>query len=212
MSELNSFVVRPLSAFKQVLVNGNEYLCRKIEKGEGAESKGALISKLSREEDFFNYLEMPAIQEAAYNWLLGQVEELVKEQIGQGKEVIYKESLSAENLNTYLQDKAEKESLAAGRISKEKITSWYREEVAPTLIKAFEAKLGAPIEASKAQKLIEMYDKVFSKFSARKAYLPKAAYGTCEKVLEIVKDSAIKKYCLTKLPEMQEPTFDDFGL
>lgn len=219
MSDFNSYSVRPLVNFKNVLVNGDEYLCRRIVKkgsqeteSTTQESKGVLIKKLSRETEFFDYLEQPAIQEAAYNWLLGQVEELVKEQIGQGKEIIYKDSLSAANLNAYLQEKAEKEAISGGRVSKEKIVEWYKAEVAPCLVKAFEAKLGAPLDSSKVKVLTEMYEKVFSKFSARNSYLPKPAWDTCEKVLEVLGDSHMKQYCLGKLPEMKEPTMDEFGL
>lgn len=203
-----TFPVHELSHFKTVSLQSGQYLARKIEKGTGLVSKAVVVPALTQEEVVKNWLQEDSILEEITSYCQSLQEEVIKTKIAAGATSICTADLEVSNVVSYLQNKA----IAEGKVSKEKIAAWFSSSVASPLISAFETKLGASLSEEKKQQLLKVYSDAFSKFAAKEYSFNNSTYENVSKVLALIPDSAIKTFCLQKLPQMKEKGVDEFGL
>ena len=197
---VNSFPVQLLEKVAKVELESGQYLVRKIEKGTGLASKGAIIAALSQEQ-CVAYLETDSIFAGYQDWLQGIVAEVCKKRIAAGATTLVPEDYSLAALDSYLQEQA----INAGRVSKEKIAAWFDAAAASPLKSAFKAKLGASISDAKIAEVVASYRNGFTLLAKKEVTLEESVSTNLKKALELVvaaqggAKSAMVTYCQAKI-------------
>lgn len=206
-SGFTSFPVRKLSEFKELELSSDQFLVRKIEKNTGKDSSGSVIPALSSEA-FISLLDSDKILSHLHSCAQSLIEEVCKKKISSGATSLCLDDFSREELEKFL-DEVE---ISQGRISKEKIASWFATEVAPIFSSALKAKF-PEIQDSAIVQTCKLYSIQFSAFAKREHSFSKEVSQKIEKVLEIIPDSGMKKFCEKKLVEFSvEKVAEMYGL
>lgn len=205
---MNTFVIKPLAAFKGEEIEANQFLARKIEKGTGKESKGVIIPALTNEQAMEMLLSSKVLEEAVTSYVQGLQEECIKKVIAADKSSVCIADFDLQAIESYLQEQEIKE----GRITKERISAWFKAEAQESIYAAFKAKLGDALDNDRANELLKMYHAAFICFTKKDFSFSDTAYKNVQKALEIIPDSAIKQFCEKKLPDMKQKSADDWGL
>lgn len=205
---MNTFVVKTLAAFKNEKIEEDQFLCRKIEKGTGLESKGVVIPKLQNEVAMGLLLQSKVLEQAVTEYLQSVQEECIKVRIAAGKESICIADFNLAAMESYLQER----EVSEGRINKERISAWFKAEAQESIYRAFKEKLGDALDNDRANTLLKMYHDAFTCFTKKDYSFSEVAYKNVEKALEVIPDSPIKAFCAKKLPEMKQKSADDWGL
>jgi hypothetical protein len=190
-----SFQVKPLVEFKNLEVAEGKYLVRKIEKGTGKTSQGAVIDSLSQEVAV-TALDNETIFAGYYSWLQEQAEQCCKNRIEAGAKFLIPADYSIDSIAEML----EAASIKEGRISKERIASWFNAEVSGVLQAAFKAKLGDALTEEKMVAITNAYRDNFKNLAKRELYLNETIKSNLNKALELVQVKGnLHKYCFDKV-------------
>lgn len=190
-----SFQVKPLADFKNIEIAEGKYLVRKIEKGTGKTSQGAVIDVLSQEAAV-SALDNETVFGWYYSWLQDQAEECCKSRIEAGAKFLIPADYSVEAIAEML----EAANIKEGRISKERITAWFNAEVSGVLQAAFKAKLGDALTEEKMEAITNSYRDNFKNLSKRDLYLNDTIKSNLNKALELVQvKGSLHKYCYDKV-------------
>lgn len=203
----DAFPVRKLEEISKIELEEGQYLVRKIEKGTGLESKGCIIPAAGQEA-FMIALENDAVLQAASNWFQGVIGEVCKKKIAEGAQVLVASDWSMEEITSYLQEQEVKE----GRVSKEKLGTWFENALAAKLCSALKAKYGASISNEKVLEMKELYKAGFQMLAKREIDIAADKKQNLMKVLELAPDCGMKTYCESKLKQAQEKTIEMLGL
>jgi len=206
----SSFAVKTLAEFKGVELEAGQYLVRKIEKGTGLESKGVVIPKISP-ESVIVALENDVILENVIDWYQEQVAECVKAQIAAGVKAITQSDMTMERVVEYLSAKA----VSEGRISKERLASWFDYNMATVLTRALSEKF-ADLPADKIAEQVSHYKSVVTQLAKKELSLPEVVIANTRKAFALLGDKMaennIVQYCLGKLDMASPKTADMMAL
>jgi hypothetical protein len=190
-----SFQVKPLVDFKNMEVAEGQFLVRKIEKGTGKTSQGAVIEALSQEVAV-SALDNETVFAGYYGWLQDQAETCCKIRIEAGAKFLIPADYSIEAIAEML----EAVSIKEGRISKERIASWFNAEIVGVLQAAFKAKLGDALTEEKMVAITNAYRDNFKNLAKRELYLNDTIKSNLNKALELVQVKGnLHKYCYDKV-------------
>lgn len=194
VSEVNSvYPVKKLEEFKGKDTPEGMYFVRKIEKGTGLDSKGVFIPTLDQ-TTIVQYLESGPVFEAVCNFVQSSIGEVVKARISAGTSSIIPSDYSLEKLVEYLSA----EEVKQGRISKEKIATWFDSQVARVLKQAFTEKLGN-VENDKMLEILKAYKGNFVNLAKREYSANEQVKLNLGKALALLQESPMVDYCRTKL-------------
>lgn len=202
MSEFNSFVVKPLSEFKNVELADGEFLARKIEKNNGKTSKGVIIPALTQEE-LTAMLDNETILEACRNYVQGVVEEVVKVRMDTHN-LIYLDDMSQECVVKWLQEQEVKND----RVSKAKIEQWFDTSVSPK-IHARMSELYPDLENDKMVETLKLYQNQFTHLAKRGYYFAPEVSTKIQNALNLIDDASMKEWATKKLTEMSKNAKED---
>lgn len=191
---IGSYPVRSLESLRKVELEDGQYMARKIEKGTGLDSKGAIIPALTPEFSIAA-LDSATVLQGYQAWLQGIAGECAKARIAAGAQLLVDADWNLEAIESYL---AEKE-VSEGRVSKEKIAAWFDSQVCAVLKSAFKAKLGASISDDKLTAILASYKAAFVLLAKRELALEVQVQKNLEKALELVPTSAMVTYCQGKV-------------
>jgi hypothetical protein len=199
----SSYVVKALGEFKGVSLEEGQYLCRKIEKGTGLESKGVVLPATSA-EDLILALDSAVVLDAAVAWYQEVIADVVKAKIAVGATTIVASDYNLEVVVDHLQAK----EVSEGRVSKEKIAAWFDVSVASTLKVAFREKLGESLTDEKLSGILAAYKGVFQLLAKRDLVLDTTKKANLGKALDLLPPSVMKSYCEKKLAEESQNAAD----
>ena len=205
-SVLGQFPVKELSEFKGIEIPEDLFLARKIEKGTGKNSLGVLIPATTQEE-FILALDSELVLSELISHYQSLIEETLKKKISSGATLILAEDFSLTEIEKFLEAK----NFSEGRISKEKISSWFSSSVAPTISAMLKEKY-SNLSEDKISELVSQYLAQFKNFAKREHYFSEQVWGSLKKVLDSVSDSEMKKYCEKKLQEFSPKAAIEFAL
>jgi len=189
-----TYPVRSLETFKGKDISADQYLVRKVERGTGIDSKGAIIPALTP-EFAITALDNDTVMQGYIDWLQGVAADCCKAQISAGATLLAASDYSLEVIVANLQAK----EIAEGRVSKEKIAAWFAASVAPALKSAFKSKLGSSLSDEKLGLIVASYKTAFVLLAKRELTLDAGVQGNLEKAVELLPAGAMRDYCAKKL-------------
>ncbi len=197
-----SYIVDTLEKLGKVELSVTEYLVRKIERGTGVDSKGAIIPAATAEQ-FISALENDSILAAATAWYQEQIAEVCKARMTAGRSVLHDVDFSTEEIAKYLSEQEVKQ----GRISKGKVEAWFDSALVEGINKAFSEKLGTQYTDTMKANVTSEYKKWFGKLTTKDLTMEADTKGSLLKACSFAPaDSAIRQYCETKIKEAKLPT------
>lgn len=204
----SAYAVKTLAEFKGVELESGQYLVRKIEKGTGLESKGCVVPKISP-ESVIVALENDVILENVIEWYQEQVAEVAKAQIAAGARVLTDADMTLEKVVEYLSAKA----VSEGRISKERLASWFDYNMASVLTRALNEKF-ANLPQDKIAEQVAHYKGVVVQLAKKDLSLPEVVIANCKKAFALLDmgGNNIVQYCLSKLDGAAPKTADMMAL
>lgn len=204
------FPVKTLADFKGVELEQGQYLVRKIEKGTGLESKGVVIPEATGEE-FISALDSEIVLAGAIRWYQEQRAELVKVAIAGGASSIVASDYSDAALVEYLQAQEVKE----GRISKERLASWFDSNLSPVLFRAVAEKFPELAEDKRCE-VVGAYRGIMMQLAKRELTLAEDVIAKMKKAFSLLpatlSQNPIVAYCAGKLDSSAPKVADMLGL
>ena len=206
--ELGVYEVKALKDLAKVELGTNEYLARKIEKGTGKESKGAIIKKLGADE-CLEFLGNSTIAESFIEWANGLREQKVKELISceDGRTKIEEYELSLYSIATML----EAQEIKEGRVTKDKILAWFDNELARKLKEAITAKFGA-VDNDKMLGILKNNRAAMATLAKRENSLSDNVVDSLKKLVAMSENAAMVEFANKKLEESRPKSLEEFGL
>lgn len=204
---IGSYPVRSLESLRKVELEDGQYMARKIEKGTGLDSKGAIIPALTPEFSIAA-LDSQVVLQGYQSWLQGIAGECAKARITAGATTLVDADWSLEAIEGYLQA----QEISEGRVSKEKIATWFDAQVSQPLKSAFKAKLGASISDDRLAGILASYKAAFVLLAKRELALEEQVQKNLEKALELLPESAMSTYCKGKVAASKAKVADMLAL
>lgn len=195
MSEFNSFVVKPLSEFKNVELESDQFLARKIEKNNGKVSKGVIIPALTQEQ-LIVMMDNETILEACRNYMQSVVEEVVKIRMDTHG-LIYLDDMSQECVVNWLQEQEVKND----RVSKAKIEQWFDTDVSPK-IHARMCELYPDLPNDKMLETLKLYKTQFAYLAKREYMFAPQVQDKIKAAITLVDDCSMKEWAMHKLEQL----------
>lgn len=189
-----TYPVKSLEALRKIELEDGQYMARKIEKGTGLDSKGAIIPALTPEFSIAA-LDSATVLQGYQAWLQGVAGECAKARIASGALLLADSDWSLEAIEAHLQAA----EISEGRVSKEKIAAWFDSSVSAALKSAFKAKLGASISDDKLAAILASYKVAFVMLAKRDLALEVQVQKNLEKALDLLPASAMVAYCTGKV-------------
>lgn len=203
-----SYAVKPLAEVSKIELEEGQYLVRKIERKTDKDSTGVVIPA-SGKEALIVALDHNVILEAAAEWYQGVIGEVVKAKIDSGATVIVESDYSLENVVEYLQAQEVKE----GRISKERLASWFDQNASAKLRRALVEKFPTASE-DKIAEAVGVYKVTTQALAKKELSLTEEVIGKMKSMFSMLAldGNNVVQYCLRKLEESKPKTADMLGL
>ncbi len=203
-----SYAVAPLETLVKKELEQGQYLVRKIERGNGKKSTGAIVKALTP-EFAIAALDSEIILRGYQEWLQELAGDCCKARIEAGATTLVESDYSLAEIEALLESK----EVESGRVSKEKIAAWFATpSVSGTLAAAFREKLGASLTDQKLAQILASYNGVFQLLAKRELSLEESKRENLNKALALLPDSALKSYCTRKVAESGKKEADLFAL
>jgi len=190
----SSYPVRSLESLKKITLEDGQFVMRKIEKGTGLDSKGAIVPALSP-EFAIAALDSEIVLRGYQDWLQGIAQECGKARIAAGAPLLVDSDWSLQEIESVL----EAREISDGRVSKEKIAAWFDSSVASVLRSAFKAKLGSGLDNDRCAAILASYKAAFVLLAKRELCLESQVQQNLTKALELLPASALSNYCAGKV-------------
>lgn len=204
----DAFPVRKLAEVSKVELEEGQYLVRKIERKTDKDSTGVIIPA-SGKEALIVALDHNVILDAAAEWYQGVIGEVVKSKIDAGATVIVESDYSLENVVEYLQAQEVKE----GRISKERLASWFDQNVQAKLRRALVEKFPTAAD-EKITEAVGVYRVTTQALAKKELSLTEEVVGKMKSMFSMLQmeGNNVVQYCLRKLEDSKPKTADMLGL
>jgi hypothetical protein len=205
-----AFPVKLLAEFKSVELEQGQYLVRKIEKGTGKESKGVVIPEATGEE-FLIALENEQILSGAIRWYQETRAEVCKTLIAAGASSIVAGDYADSEIVSYLQA----QEVTEGRISKERLASWFDANLSPVLFRAVGEKF-PELDSDKKTEVVGAYRGIMVQLAKKDLSLAEDVIAKMKKAFSLLPETLsanpIVRYCEEKLAGATPKVADMLGL
>lgn len=182
-----------LSTIAKQNVPANHRLARIIRKASakdanGLESQGVHIPVIAHPME---YLEHQTLMDYVAHCLMDVQDKMIRAVTDNGRNIITESDINAAAMVEYLEQTDEN----IGRISKDKIEQWFKDEMADTLLVAFANKLGVgdvptPDEEKKLAQACKGYQDVFATLAAKNPVVDPKIGDRLIKALDMIPASA----------------------
>ena len=212
----SAFPVRKLAEVSKVELERDQFLVRIIRKNtkDAAgneivnESMGVIVPAASQEEAIAA-LDNQGILEGYFAWYQEQRANVIKALVIDSQ---YSQITAGDYSDNAIVEYLAKQEISEGRISKEKIGTWFENALAANLCRALKAKYGESLSNEKVLEMKSLYKAGFQMLAKRELDMAQEKKQNLMKVLELATDCGMKKYCEGKLKEAQEKTIEMLGL
>lgn len=194
-SSMTSFPVKELKEFKEITLNQDEFLARKIEKNNGKVSKGVIIPALTQEQ-LIVMLDNETILEACRNYMQSVVEEVVKVRMDTHK-LVYLDDMNQDCVVNWLQE----QEIKNDRVSKAKIEQWFDADVSPK-IHARMCELYPELPNDKMVETLKLYKTQFAYLAKREYVFAPQVQDKIKAAIALAGDCSMKEWAMHKLEQL----------
>jgi len=150
----------------------------------------------------------PAILNCLQDAIDSAYDRMIRAKLESGAEVIYSADLSAERLEEFLASQPE----GLGKLSAEKIKSWFTENLAENLRTAITEKLGASANDTKIEQTLNSYRDIFARLAERSPSFEPKVHENLQKAIALAVETPMTEKIAARLLASAQKSVDLLAL